>query len=103
MVVVSVTYPNTPGSRFDERYHVVEHAALLQSRWAAMGLREVTLLRGAGTPDGGPAPWRVIALLTFESADALQRALAAHGAEVLGDIPKFTDVQPVIQVNERFG
>jgi hypothetical protein len=31
--------------------------------------------------------------------EAFQKAVAAKGAEVIGDIPKFTSVQPVIQVN----
>jgi uncharacterized protein (TIGR02118 family) len=103
MIQVTVMYPNTSGSRFDERYYLGEHAALLQRCWGTMGLGGVRLLRGVGTPDGGAAPYRVIALLTFESAEALQRALQAHGAEVLGDIPRFTDVQPIIQVNDMLG
>jgi hypothetical protein len=34
----------------------------------------------------------------------LQQGLAAHGAEIMADIPKFTNVQPQIQVgNMVFG
>jgi uncharacterized protein (TIGR02118 family) len=104
MVVVSVMYPDKPGMRFDERYYIERHGGLLQERWAALGLREVKLLRGVGAPGGGgAATYRVTALLTFESQAALERCLSAHGAEILGDIPNFTDVQPVIQVNEVMG
>ncbi len=100
MVLVSVLYPNQPGSRFDERYYLDRHIPLVRQRWEPMGLAELRLLRGTATPDGGPAPYRVVALLTFASAEALQRAAAAHGPEIFGDIPHFTDVQPVAQVNE---
>ena len=100
MVFVSVFYPNQPRSRFDERYYLDRHIPLVRQRWEAMGLTDLRLLRGITTPDGGPAPFRVVALLTFASADALQKAAAAHGAEVFGDIPNFTDAQPVAQVNE---
>jgi uncharacterized protein (TIGR02118 family) len=100
MVLVSVLYPNQPGSRFDERYYLDKHIPMVRQRWEPMGLTDVRLLRGTNTPDGGPAPFRVMALLTFASADALQKAAAAHGAELFGDIPNFTDVQPVAQVNE---
>lgn len=103
MVQVSVMYPNTAGSRFDERYYLNEHAALLQRCWSGMGLSDVRLLRGVGTPDGGAAPYRVIALLTFDSAEALQAAVAKHGAEVFADIARFTDVQPIVQVNAPLG
>ncbi|MEJ1939255.1 EthD family reductase [Nostoc sp. NIES-2111] len=103
MVVVSVMYPNTPGSRFDHRYYVEDHGALLQRCWAGMGLTEVRLLRGLGALGGGPATYQVTALLTFTSMAAFEAAVAAHGAEVLADIPRFTDVQPLVQVNSPLG
>ena len=99
MVLVSVFYPNTPGSRFDRDYYLNHHTPLLRERWSAMGLTEIRLLQGTGGPDGSPAIYQVIALLSFASAEALQGALGAHGAEILGDVPRFTDVQPVIQMN----
>ncbi len=100
MVLVSVLYPNQPGSRFDERYYLDRHIPLVRQRWEPMGLTDLRLLRGTATPDGGQAPFRVVALLTFASGDALQNAAAAHGAEIFGDIPNFTDVKAVMQVNE---
>jgi uncharacterized protein (TIGR02118 family) len=103
MVFVTVLYPNQPGSRFDEGYYTSQHAALLRQRWSGMGLTDIRLLRAVDGPDGGPAPYRVIAMLAFESAEALQKAIAAHGDEVFADIPRFTDVQPIVQVNEALG
>jgi uncharacterized protein (TIGR02118 family) len=100
MVLVSVLYPNKPGSRFDARYYVDRHIALVKQRWTEMGLADVRLLRGLGAPGGDPATYQVIALLTFESAEKLDQAIAAHGGEIFADIPNFTDVQPVVQVNE---
>jgi len=100
VVLVSVLYSNQPGSRFDERYYLDKHIPLVRQRWESMGLTDFRLLRGTNTPDGGPAPFRVMALLTFASAEALRKAAAAHGAEIFGDIPNFTDVRPVAQVNE---
>jgi uncharacterized protein (TIGR02118 family) len=102
-VFVTVLYPNQPGSRFDEGYYTSQHADLLRQRWSGMGLTDIRLLRGVGAPDGSLAPYRVIAVLAFESADALQQAVAAHGEEIFSDIPRFTDVQPVVQVNEALG
>ncbi|MGK7871458.1 EthD family reductase [Falsiroseomonas sp. E2-1-a20] len=53
-----------------------------------------------GSPGEGQATYVVIALLTFQSLDALQKAIASNGAEIFADIPKFTDVQPIVQINE---
>jgi len=103
MLLVSVLYPNQSGSRFDERYYLDKHIPLVRRHWEPMGLTDLRLLRGTSTPDGGQAPYRVMALLTFESGEALQKAAAAHGGEIFGDIPNFTDVQPVAQVNESLG
>ena len=100
MVLLSVLYPNQPGSRFDERYYLDKHIPLVRQRWDAMGLTDLRLLRGTATPDGGAAPYRVLALLTFQSVEALQKAASAHGGEIFGDIPNFTDTQPVAQLNE---
>ena len=32
--------------------------------------------------------------------DAFQAALDAHGAEIMADIPKYTNIEPVIQISE---
>lgn len=63
-------------------------------------LKGTQVLQGFGSPTGDPAGYQVIALLDFDSVDAFKAAGHAHGAAVLGDIPNFTDVQPVIQFNE---
>jgi hypothetical protein len=39
--------------------------------------------------------FEVIALLSFESMEAMQAALNAAGAEIVAGIPTFTNVQPV--------
>lgn len=100
MIVVSVMYPAAADARFDMTYYLEKHVPMVGERWGTMGLREAKILRGASAPEGGPATYAVIALLTFESAEALQQALARHGNEIVGDIANFTNVTPIIQVND---
>jgi uncharacterized protein (TIGR02118 family) len=66
-----------------------------------MGLEEIRVLRGVGTPDGGPLPWRIVAELTFTSLEALQAAITTHGPEIFGHIPRYTDIPATMQVSER--
>jgi uncharacterized protein (TIGR02118 family) len=99
MILVSVMYPNSAGSTFDQSYYVQKHIPLVKERWTSLGLEDVRLIRAVGTPDGSPPPYQVIALLSFRSMEDFQKA-AAHGEEIFADIPKFTSVQPVIQINE---
>jgi len=100
MVTVSVMYPKTSDSRFDHEYYLAKHVPLVKARWGSMGLEDVAVLRGQSAFDGGACAWELIGLLTFSSAEQLRSALAAFGAEIIADVPRFTNTQPLIQINE---
>ncbi len=100
MILVSVMYPGGSGTRFDMDYYLQRHMPLVSERWSALGLHDYKIVKAIGTPDGGDAPFQVMALLSFESAQAFASAAKAHGKEIFGDIPNFTDVQPVVQLND---
>jgi len=97
-MIVSVIYQLQPAQRFDLDYYLKSHIPLVSSRWGTLGLKGVQVLHGTGSP-GGPAPVKLIALLDFESLEAFGAAIEKHGAEVLGDVPNFTEAQPAIQFN----
>jgi uncharacterized protein (TIGR02118 family) len=100
MIVVSVGYPATEGSRFDLDYYLQTHTPIVRARWAGMGLENVRLIRGAGGL-GGPLGFHMTALLYFRSQADLDAALQAHGREITADIKKLTDSRPIIQLNEE--
>jgi uncharacterized protein (TIGR02118 family) len=59
-------------------------------------------LLGKAAVDGSDPPYFAIGILHFESADALRAALTGeHASEIIDDIGNFTNVQPIIQINER--
>ena len=103
MIVVSVSYPNDPATKFDHAYYMQTHIPLVKARWSSMGLQSVQVLRGLGTADGGPPPVRLTAFLAWESGEVLAKAIAAHGKEIFADIPNFTDSKPAMQINEPAG
>jgi uncharacterized protein (TIGR02118 family) len=97
-------YPKTSDSHFNMDYYLNTHTPLVEACMKDFGLKEVKIIQGVGTLDGKPPQYEVIAYLSFPSIDHLQRALAKSGSEILGDIPNFTNVQPLIQLNEtRYG
>lgn len=98
MIVVSVLYPS--GGSFNHDYYLQKHMPLVRERWQGMGLKEARVLRAIGTPDGSAAPYQVTTLLTFSSLQDFQKCAAAHGQEIFADIPNFTTVQAVVQINE---
>ena len=54
---------------------------------------------GGGQP-GSTAPFVAIGYLTFDSVESFQSAFTPHAAEIMGDIPNYTNAQPIIQISE---
>jgi uncharacterized protein (TIGR02118 family) len=98
MIVLSVLYPKTAGARFDYDYYMHKHLPLVSARFSSM--TKATVMRGSAAADGGAPAYEVITLLEFPSTEALAADMAAHGAEVTGDVPNATDIQPLLQINE---
>ncbi len=98
-MIVSVTYPKSASSTFDHTYYVEKHVPLVNRYWGHHGLRGVQVLRGTGSL-GGAAAYELIALLDFESEQAFLGAAGAHADDVMGDVPNFTNIQPIVQFNE---
>ena len=75
------------------------HIRMVRKLFGPCGLTGLEVLQGVVSADG-PAPAKIIALLRFETADGIKKALETHGAAVLGDIANFTPAKPSIQFNE---
>jgi uncharacterized protein (TIGR02118 family) len=102
MIRISIFYPNVSGSRFDFEYYVEKHMPRsIQLLSAHPGFRGVSVERGLGgaTPGSDPT-YSAVCHYLFESADAFMAAFTPHAAELQGDIPNYTNVAPVIQINE---
>lgn len=100
MVRMSVFYPNQPGCLFDHAYYATEHRRLVESRLGPLGLRAIEIERGVAGYGGGPAPYAAVGHLLFDSLEVLGAAWSERGDEIVADVPKYTDVQPVVQISE---
>ena len=100
MIKVSVMYPNNPGSHFNHEYYRVTHMPLVKARMADK-LKYYTVDKGlgGGTP-GEPATYAAMGHLFCDSVEAFQAGFGPHAEEILGDIPNYTDITPVIQISE---
>ena len=93
-------YPNKDGAKFDMNYYLTKHIPLVRERCGA-AVKAVTVEQGlAGGAPGSPAAFAAIAHIGFVGLAELQSALGAHAAELMADIPNFTNVEPVLQVSE---
>ena len=97
---LTVLYPAKDGETFDYNYYFGPHHKLVVARWKPEGMVSCEFDKGVSDPAGGKAPYLAIAYLKFNSGDELQKALAKHGAEIVGDIANYTKIEPIMQVNE---
>jgi uncharacterized protein (TIGR02118 family) len=89
-----VLYPAGEGTTFDHDYWLSTHMPMLDTAMPGLVRWEADL----GTPG---APYVATAHLYFDSADAFGAAMGAESAAaVLGDIPNYTNAQPMLVVNE---
>ncbi len=100
MIRMSVYYANQPGVTFDHAYYAGSHRQLVDDRLGPLGCHSVQIDRGVAGYAGGPAPYVAVGHLLFNSLEALDRAWREHGAEIVADVPRYTNAQPVIQISE---
>jgi uncharacterized protein (TIGR02118 family) len=100
MIKVSVMYANAPGVRFDHAYYRDRHMPLLKARMGD-ACRRYTVDKGmAGGAPGSPATYVAMCHIYCDSVAAFQAAFGPHAAEIMADIPNYTDVAPVVQISE---
>jgi uncharacterized protein (TIGR02118 family) len=100
MVKITILYPNKAGSHFDVEYYLNTHmpmsARLLGSAVKAIS---VEIGRGGATPEVEP-PFAAICGFTCETVEDFMGAFAPVADQLQGDIPKYTDIEPVIQISD---
>jgi len=100
MIKVTVLYPNAPDAKFDMKYYVSHHLPMVRDK-CAPACHSIAAESGlAGGAPGSQAPYIAIGHLTFDSAEAFQKAFTPHAGEIMGDIPNYTNIQPIIQISE---
>ena len=100
MIKVSVFYPNRSEARFDIEYYCNRHMPLVQ-QLVGSALKGVSVDRGlSGEEPGVPAPYVAIGHLLFDSVEDFQRNFGPHAQKIMEDIPRYTNLDPIIQISE---
>lgn len=101
MIRVTVLYPKSAESQFNWDYYLNSHTPMVQDRLGPLGMLRIEVDQGVGTlAPGQPPTFEAIAYLVFESVEDLQKGMGAHGAEIMGDIANYTNIQPIVQINQ---
>ena len=101
MIRVSVMYAGKDGGTFNFDYYTKKHMALVRERLGSLGLVRTEVDNGlAGGAPGQAAPYVCTGHLYWNSLDDLQKGMKAHGQELMGDVPNFTNLTPQMQISE---
>ena len=101
MVRVTVLFPNEEGKKFDHDYFQNKHLPMVARLLTPLGMVSGGCDKGISGPDpSAPPPYALISHLEFNTVDEVHEAFKAAGREVMGDVPNFTDISPVIQISE---
>jgi uncharacterized protein (TIGR02118 family) len=100
MIKVSVLYPAGGTAKFDMDYYCKSHIPMVQEKLGA-ACKSVAVEQGlAGAAAGAPPAFVAMGHLYFDSVAEFQAAFSQHAEAIMGDIPNYTNVQPVIQISE---
>ena len=99
MYCITAAYPAGEGSTFDFGYYLKNHIPMAMELLGERAVR-AEVRKGVAGPGGSPAPYICVASIFITTPAAFHDALAHHGARILGDIPNYTNIQPIIQVDE---
>ena len=99
MYCVSVAYPQTAGGTFDFDYYAQQHMPLVARHVGANAIK-AEVRKGLASPDGSAPAFVCIANFWIKSVPDFQATLAQHGQEIMGDVPNFTNITPILQVDE---
>ncbi len=101
MVRISVLYPNEAGKKFDLDYYRNRHMKLVGDRLKDFGFVRAEVDKGlAGGAPGSAAPYVCVGHVYVNSLAEFQKGMGVHGKEIMGDIPNYTDITPVLEIAE---
>lgn len=97
---VTVLYPDGEGKTFDMDYYEKKHMPLVAG-FLGTNLVVYEIDKGiAGRAPGEKAPFAAIGSFYVRDIAAYNQAIARNIDTILNDIPKYTNIQPLIQVSE---
>ena len=102
MVKISILYPNDKAGWFDLGYFVDRHMPLqIELLGSHPGFRGVSVEQGVAGGLAGTAPtYQALSHFTFDTLGDFMDAYMTHAEVLQGDVANYTDIEPVVQVNE---
>ncbi len=100
MIKVTILYPNDEGKTFDMDYYSNKHMPMLAELFGD-SLKELEIDKGiSGRTPNDSVPYLAIGYLYFDSVSDYENSFGPNATKILGDIPNYTNIQPIVQISE---
>src|SRR5437868_10307315 len=100
MVKVSVLYPNDEGKKFDMNYYCDNHVPMVMQLLGSSCVNGAVEQGIAGGTPGSKAIYIAMGHLYFDKVEDFVSSFNPNANTIMGDLPNFTDITPVVQVSE---
>lgn len=99
-IKVTLLYPNDEGSTFDMDYYANNHMPMV-ARLLGESMKGFKIDKGiAGRTPDELVPYLAIGYLYFEKLSDYESSFGPNAEQIIGDIPNYTNVQPILQISE---
>jgi len=100
MIKLSVMYPNGDGKTFDMNYYLNTHIPLV-AKLLGDAVKGATVEEGlVGVAPGSTATYAAMGNIYFDSMESFQNSFGPNAPQILGDLPNFTNAEPVVQLSK---
>ncbi|MCU0384613.1 MAG: EthD family reductase [Flavihumibacter sp.] len=100
MIKVSILYPNEEGKTFDMDYYEKTHMPMM-ANFLGKNLKFYEIDKGvAGRTPTDKIPFVAIGYFYCYKLTEYNEAIAKNITAIVNDIPKYTNIQPIVQISE---
>lgn len=96
MKCVTVLYPNKEGGKFDFDYYMKKHIPMVSELFG----KGIDVQKGLLSPAGSSLAFVCTARVWIDSVERFQTIMQQHGGRILADISNYTNIEPIIQIDE---
>jgi uncharacterized protein (TIGR02118 family) len=96
MLAVTILYPQSDDTTFDMEYYTSTHMPMFAEAFGDG-------CKGWGAATVGDGTWIAMGWVMVDDKATFDKGLAARGAEIMGDIPNYTNAKPQMLVGEVAG
>jgi uncharacterized protein (TIGR02118 family) len=96
MLSVNVVYANRIDATFDFEYYMAKHIPMVSQLLQTT----IEVHRGVASADGSQPSIVCVARIAIRNLEEYQAGMAAHGQQIISDVANYTNIQPMVQIDE---